>query len=77
MISKFISLEWKAFIRSSSFGSNLAIKIIMGFLGLIMVLYFLLIGVGAYFLIKEELNLDPFVTINQYLIFYLLIFIIE
>ncbi len=73
MISKFISLEWKAFIRSSSFGSNLAIKIIMGFLGLIMVLYFLLIGVGAYFLIKEELNLDPFVTINQYLIFYLLI----
>ncbi|HIC32360.1 MAG TPA: hypothetical protein EYO76_10630, partial [Flavobacteriaceae bacterium] len=73
MISKFISLEWKAFTRSSSFGSNLAIKIVMGFLAFLMILYFLMFGVFAYFIIEEKLKLDPFLTINKFLIFYLLI----
>ncbi|MBN2868771.1 MAG: hypothetical protein JXK08_08880 [Flavobacteriaceae bacterium] len=73
MINKFISLEWKAFTRSSSFGSNLAIKIVMGFLAFLMILYFLMFGVFAYFIIEEKLKLDPFLTINKFLIFYLLI----
>jgi hypothetical protein len=49
MIKQFLSLEWKSFFRSASFKTNLALKILMIFGAVIMVFYFLLLGVGAYF----------------------------
>lgn len=70
MIQKFLYLEWKAFIRSASFGGNLAIKILMGFLAVYFTLVFLIVGIGAFYILKE-LHLDPIVTINKYLIYYL------
>ena len=71
MIQKFLYLEWKAFIRSASFGGNLAIKILMGFLAVYFTLVFLIVGIGTFYILKE-LHLDPMVTINKYLIYYFL-----
>lgn len=71
MIQKFLYLEWKAFTRSASFGANLAIKILMGFLAVYFTLVFLIVGIGAFYILKE-LHLDPIVTINKYLIYYFL-----
>ena len=69
MFAKFIYLEWKSFTRSASFASNLALKILMGFLVLYFTLVFLALGVGAFYILKE-MKLDPLVTINKFLIYY-------
>ena len=72
MFTKFIYLEWKSFTRSASFASNLALKILMGFLVLYFTLLFLALGVGAFYILRE-MKLDPLVTINKFLIYYFLI----
>ncbi|WP_281634387.1 DUF5687 family protein [Flavobacterium luteolum] len=71
MIKKFIYLEWKAFIRSASFGKNLTMKIIIGFLMIYFSLIFISMGVGAFYLLKE-MKLEPLVTVNKFLIYYFL-----
>ena len=71
MFKKFIYLEWKAFIRSASFGKNLAMKIIMGFLMVYFSLIFIGMGVGAFYMLKE-MKLEPLLTINKFLIYYFL-----
>ena len=72
MIQKFLYLEWKAFIRSASFGGNLAIKILMGFLAVYFTLVFLIVGIGAFYGLKE-MHLDPLQAVNKFLIYYFLI----
>jgi hypothetical protein len=69
MFAKFIYLEWKSFTRSASFASNLALKILMGFLVLYFTLLFLALGVGAFYILRE-MKLDPLVTINKFLLYY-------
>ncbi|MFC0078865.1 DUF5687 family protein [Flavobacterium procerum] len=71
MISKFIYLEWKAFIRSASFGTNVAIKILIGFLMIYFSLLFIGMGVGAFYVL-QKMNLEPLQTINRFLIYYFL-----
>ncbi|KAF2511314.1 DUF5687 family protein [Flavobacterium foetidum] len=71
MISKFIYLEWKAFIRSASFGTNVAMKILIGFLMIYFSLLFIGMGVGAFYVLKK-MHLEPLQTINRFLIYYLL-----
>ena len=71
MIQKFLYLEWKAFTRSASFGANLAIKILMGFLAAYFILVFLALGILAFYILKK-LHFDPIVTINKFMIYYLL-----
>ena len=53
MIKQFISLEWKSFFRSASFKTNLALKILMVIGAVFAILYFTMLGVGAYFIIKK------------------------
>nr|WP_315223855.1 DUF5687 family protein [uncultured Flavobacterium sp.] len=72
MIKKFIYLEWKAFTRSASFGTNLAMKILIGFLMAYFSLVFIAIGVGAFYVLKK-MKLEPLVTVNQFLIYYFLL----
>lgn len=72
MFKKFIYLEWKAFTRSASFGSNLAIKILMLFLIIYFTIVFLALGIGGFYLLKEN-HLDPLVTVNKYLVYYFFI----
>lgn len=72
MIKKFLYLEWKSFIRSASFSTNLALKILMGFLAILYSVVFLMIGIGAFYGLKE-MHLDPLQEVNKYLIYYFLI----
>lgn len=72
MIKQFIRLEWKSFTRSASFKVNLALKILMLLGALFGILYFLALGVGAYFLIEKKISPNPLEVINRFLIFYLL-----
>ena len=71
MILKFLYLEWKAFTRSASFGTNLALKIILGFVAVLYTFIFLMAGVGAFYAL-QEMHLDPLQTVNKYLIYYFL-----
>jgi hypothetical protein len=72
MIKKFLYLEWKAFIRSASFGTNLALKIILGFVAILYAFILLMAGIGAFYGLKK-MNLDPLQEVNKYLIYYFLI----
>lgn len=70
MFKKFLVLEWRAFFRSASFSANLVIKIIMGLAALYFTAVFLALGIGVFYLIKEELHADPLTVVNKYLIYY-------
>jgi hypothetical protein len=70
MISHFLRLEWKQFIRSASFGKSIGIKILMGFFALYFILMFLGLGIGGFFMVKEQFpNQDPLVVVNSFLLF--------
>ncbi|RKS01112.1 DUF5687 family protein [Flavobacterium sp. 102] len=72
MFKHFIKLEWKSFLRSASFGSNLALKIIMGLAALYFIGCFAIMGTAVFFILKKE-GFEPLVTINKYLIYYVLV----
>ncbi len=72
MIKKFLYLEWKAFVRSASFGTNLALKILLGFVATLYAFILLIAGIGAFYGLKK-MNLDPLQEVNKYLIYYFLI----
>src|SRR6478672_10687879 len=73
MFKHFLTLEWKSFTRSASLGVNIGMKILMGFLALYFMVIFVAAGVGSFYIIKEELHLDPMLTVNKYLIYYLVV----
>jgi len=73
MTLRFLKLEWKQFVRSSSFGKSIALKIIMGFFALYFLVSFLAIGIGGYFILKKEFPAsDPLHLVNSYLLFVIL-----
>lgn len=69
MIKQFLNLEWKAFFRKASFQTNLALKILMIFGALMMIACLAGAGVSVYFIL-EELKLEPFSTVNKFMIYY-------
>ena len=69
MFKHFISLEWKSFLRSASFGTSLAIKILIGFFAAYFIVMFLLLGFALYPILKEY-GLEPLQTVNKFLIYY-------
>jgi hypothetical protein len=71
MFKRFIYLEWKAFTRSASFATNLGLKILMFFLIAYFSVAFLALGIAAFYILKK-MHLDPLVTVNKFLIYYLL-----
>lgn len=71
MFKKFFFLEWKSFIRSASFKANMVLKVFMALGALYFIGMFLLLGFGAYFIL-EEFELEPFSTVNRFLMYYLL-----
>ncbi len=70
MFRKFLTLEWRAFVRSASFAQNLFLKILMGLGILYFMGLFILLGAGSYYIIKEEYNPNPLEFINKFLIYY-------
>lgn len=71
MFKHFIKLEWKSFFRSASFATNLALKIVMGFMAIYFMVIFVAAGVAVFFLLKEEFHIEPLATVNKFLIYYL------
>ncbi|WP_339610282.1 DUF5687 family protein [uncultured Planktosalinus sp.] len=71
MFKKFFFLEWKSFIRSASFKANMVLKVFMALGALYFIGMFLLLGFGAYFIL-EKFELEPFATVNRFLMYYLL-----
>ncbi len=70
MISQFLRLEWKQYFRSSHWQKGIALKVIMVFFALYLIVSFLAIGVGGYYLIKKEFpDVDPLQMVNSYLLY--------
>lgn len=69
MFKHFIWLEWKSFLRSASFGTNLAMKIIMGLVAVYFLACFAIMGTAAFFILKEE-GFEPLQTVNKFMIYY-------
>ena len=73
MIKHFLSLEWKSFMRSASFGKGLAIKILMAFLALYFIAIFLSMGIILYPGLKKAFpEQDPLAIVNNFLFFWII-----
>ena len=74
MFRRFVSLQWKSFFRSASFGKSLAVKLLMGFFGVVMLLYLAAAGGGTYFILRKIFpDQSPMWTLSQFFIYWLLI----
>lgn len=70
MISHFLNLEWKQFFRSASFSKSLGAKIFLGFFGLWFAVSFFFLGIGAYYIVKEQFpDTDPLSVVNSFLMY--------
>ena len=70
MIAHFLRLEWKQYFRSSYWQTGMALKIIMGFFALIMMLYLVALGLLSFNIIEEILpGTDPLELVNSYLFY--------
>ena len=73
MVSDFIRLEWKQFIRSSYWQKSVALNIILVFIALYFILVFLGLGIALYPMLKKKMpDIDPFDTVNKFLFFWFL-----
>ena len=73
MIKHFLSLEWKSFFRSASFGKSLGVKIFMGFLSLYFMGMFLFIGFFMDKILEEVYpGIDPLIAFNGLIFFWIL-----
>ena len=71
MLRRFLNLQWKSMIRSSSFRTEIWFKILMVFGALYFIFVFGALGFGSYFLIEELDMGDPFRVVNRFMIYYL------
>lgn len=69
MFKHFIMLEWKSFLRSASFGTNLILKIIMALAALYFIACFAILGTAVFFILKKE-GMEPLQTINKFIVYY-------
>ncbi|MBL4642298.1 MAG: hypothetical protein JKY44_01780, partial [Flavobacteriaceae bacterium] len=70
MFTQFFKLEWKQYFRSSYWQKGIALKIIMGFFALYMMVSFLALGIGSFFILKKTMpDADPLQTVNSFLLF--------
>ena len=73
MIKHFLSLEWKSFFRSASFGKSIGIKIFMGLFALYFMGMFLFIGFFMDKILKKTYpDLDPLVAFSGLIFFWIL-----
>ncbi len=74
MFEHFASLQWKSFFRSSSFGKSIALKLLMGFLAIYMMVSFAVLGVGLFFILKEGFpDSEPMLVVNGFMVYWVLI----
>jgi len=73
MIKHFLSFEWKQFFRASYFQKGLAIKILL----ILASIYFggiaIIMGGALFFLLRKAIpNIDPIVSVNNFIIYWFL-----
>lgn len=74
LIQHFLSLEWKSFSRSASFGKNLALKLVMGFLVAYFLLSFLVLGITLYSILQDSFpGQKPLIIVNNAVLFWMAI----
>ncbi|MCP4974566.1 MAG: hypothetical protein GY931_00260 [Maribacter sp.] len=74
MFKHFVSLQWKSFFRSSNLGKSLALKILMGFFAVYLMVSFAGLGVALFFILKKIYpDVDPMLTLSGYMLFWVLI----
>jgi len=73
MIKHFLSLEWKSFFRSASFGKNIAMKIFMVFMAFYMAISFISLGVSLFFILENQFpDVNPVLKISEFMIYWVL-----
>lgn len=70
MLKHFINLQWKSFVRSASFKTELWIRILTFIFILYFLVMFLSLGVGLFFMIRKMDVGDPLIVVNRFLIYY-------
>ncbi|MCH2193815.1 DUF5687 family protein [Kordia sp.] len=71
MIKKFISLQWKEFIRSSSFQKGVAIKVLLFIAAAYIGGMAIFAGMGLFFGIQKLIpGIDPMHVVNSFIIFW-------
>ena len=74
MVKHFISLQWKQFFRSSYWQKNIVLNILLVFFAIYFMLTFLAMGLLLYPGLKKVFpEADPFVIVNQYVFYWILI----
>jgi len=74
MFKRFASLQWKSFFRSANLGKSMAVKVIMIFFGIYMLISLAAAGAGMYFLLRKLFpDQNPMWVISQYFVYWILI----
>lgn len=74
MFLKFLKLEWKAFTRSSSMGQEIAVKILLGFLGIYMLASCLVLGFALFHILSENVaDMSPVNAVNSALLIWVIL----
>ena len=74
MFKQFISLQWKSFFRSASFGKSVGIKIFMAFMGLYILGTMATLGGTLYFILRKVVpDQGPMWVLSQFLIYWVLV----
>ncbi|WP_418512701.1 DUF5687 family protein [Corallibacter sp.] len=72
-LKHFINLEWKQYFRSSYWQKNIALNILLVFVGLYFMFSFLALGVALYPILKEHYPAqDPLHIVNNYLFYWII-----
>lgn len=73
MITNFLNLEWKQYFRSANWQKSVFLNIFLVLFGFYFAVCFLLIGIGGYFILKEQFpEQDPLVLANSFLLYAIL-----
>ena len=74
MFKRFISLQWKSFFRSASFGKSVGIKIFMIFMGLYLLGSLAFLGSFLYMILRKTVPTQgPMWVLSQFLIYWVLV----
>ncbi len=73
MIVPFLKLEWKQYFRSSYRQKSIFLNILLAFFALYFMASFLIIGIGGYYILKDQFpTQDPLVVVNGFLMYVIL-----
>lgn len=73
MFRRFLSLEWKAFTRSSAFGSSVILKIFLILGAIYFIGLFLILGFAAFPILKDNGAQDPLLAVSKYAFYYFIL----